>query len=342
MSEEIKKFGKLINGAKSILVTSHISPDPDAVCSLLLMGTALSRNYPDKRISMVLEDEPLGLDSLAGYKDILFEPVKHAVELIKPDLVILLDGNNFERVSRHDGAKVSELVKQQNISAAIIDHHEPADKYESDAYINQGSPATAQDVYEVLFDHLGLKKPAGYAQTTLLGIYSDTNGFAYANPRHSDTLGLADRMISAGADIEKINNEVRQYTEDDIRVFGELAKNLTHDADYTYSFLSDHFISEWVKSGRKATEMHSGTDVFKNDFIRNIGGRKWGFVVYKDLLQGDNTYSVSFRSVADAKDVSEIARRLGGGGHKPAAGAKFEARSILEAIDKVQQAIETV
>ena len=49
--------------------------------------------------------------------------------------------------------------------------------------------------------------------------------------------------------------------------------------------------------------------------------------------------SVSLRSVYESTDVSQIANKLGGGGHKPAAGAKIEAKNLEEAIQKVQDAI---
>jgi nanoRNase/pAp phosphatase (c-di-AMP/oligoRNAs hydrolase) len=41
------------------------------------------------------------------------------------------------------------------------------------------------------------------------------------------------------------------------------------------------------------------------------------------------------------KDVSAIAASLGGGGHKGAAGAKFEAPSLESAISKVKAAIDS-
>jgi nanoRNase/pAp phosphatase (c-di-AMP/oligoRNAs hydrolase) len=38
--------------------------------------------------------------------------------------------------------------------------------------------------------------------------------------------------------------------------------------------------------------------------------------------------------------VSRVAVSLGGGGHKPAAGAKLKAESIREAVERVKQAVE--
>lgn len=339
MEEQAKKLQALIEGADKIIVTSHISPDPDAVSSALLLVNTLKANFPDKQVHTVLEEEPLGLDFLTGYKDLEFGPLYDALVKYKPALLILVDANNYDRSSRLDGGKIREYIQQNAIKSVIIDHHEPAGKDNTDVYINQGSPAAAQDVYEVCFGILNLKKPEGFAQTAMLGLYADSGGFAYKNPRHSDTLKMADELLSAGADIEQINTALNQYTDDDILVFAELAANTSRKNDYNYSFVRDEFVSEWLAKDKSA-QLHKGTEAFVNHFIRNIGGRKWGFIVYKNILQGGNIYSASFRSIGDAKDVSLIAASLGGGGHKPAAGAKFEAANVTDAIAKVTAAIE--
>lgn len=342
MDEEVKKLKELIEASGKILITSHISPDPDAITSILLTYKTLRKNFPGKEIIMALEEEPLGLSFLSDYDKIKFNPMPAVLAQMHPDLLIILDGNNYNRASRLHGDDIREFITRSNIKTAVIDHHEPAGKDETDVYINRGSPATVQDVYEICFNGMELQKPDGFADITMLGLYSDTGGFAYANKRHTETFKLADELISAGANIEEINNLTNQYTDNDMLVFAELAKNAGHQDDYSYSFIRDEFVSDWLKNGLSATELHKGTEAFVNGFIRNIGGRKWGYITYKNTLGGDNNYSVSLRAVGTTKDVSEIARKLGGGGHKPAAGAKFEANSIEEALDKIKTAISEV
>jgi phosphoesterase RecJ-like protein len=333
------KFKQYIDDAERILITSHVSPDPDAVASVLLLGTTLELNFPNKKIEMILEEEPEGLNFLNGYEQIKFEPLAAATESLKPDFLIIVDANNYERCSRKDGLKIRDYVTRNHTKTAILDHHEPEGQDRVDIYLNSGNPACAQEVYELCFGGLKLNKPGGYAQTTMLGLYADTGGFAYKNPSHSATLALADELIGAGANIEQIKNALYQYTEDDMRILGELANNVSGSADYSYSYINDGFVEQWLKDDKTATELNHGTKAFVNDFIRNIDGRKWGFIVYKNVLHGDDMYSVSLRAVGDARDVAKIATQLAGGGHKPAAGGKIQARSVEEAIDKVKAVI---
>lgn len=326
----------LIEVSARILITSHISPDPDALASVLLMGQTLRRNFPDKQVSMALEEKPVGLEFMEGFGKVDFQPVWEAVQTQKPQLLILLDGNNYERCSREDGQKIREFILAAGIKTAIIDHHELPGRDEADIFINNKSAATVQDVYG-LIKGAGLHMPESGATTAMVGFYADTGGFVYVKDGdQSRMFGFAEELVTAGADIEDIKYKLESYSESDMKVLGQLASNITHAKDYSYSFLSDDFITS---SGLTSLKLQRPTNAFMNNYIRNIGGRRWGFIVYKNSLQGDNYYSVSFRSQGGSPDVASIATALGGGGHKPAAGAKFQAASVDDAINKVKTVI---
>jgi bifunctional oligoribonuclease and PAP phosphatase NrnA len=340
METDVKELKALIENSGRILVTSHISPDPDAVSSVLLMSSALELNFPDKKVLAVLEEEPSDLGFLAGYQKIVFAPLAEKTKDFKPELFILLDGNNFERASRKDGKELREFILEVGIKTAVIDHHEDTGKDQVDVFVNDHSPSTVQDVYRICFDELNMKKPAAAAQTAMAGFYADTGGFVYVKEGRSDKVfGFAAKLVDEGADVEAVKYHMDSYRESDMAVIGELARNLSHESDFTYSFLKDDFISGWIKEGRSHLELQRGANAFMNGYIRNIDGRRWGFIVYKNSLEGTGVYSASFRSEAGQPDVSLIAGKLGGGGHKPAAGARFEASSVSEALHKVKAAI---
>ncbi|HZP55264.1 MAG TPA: DHHA1 domain-containing protein, partial [Candidatus Saccharimonadales bacterium] len=193
-----------------------------------------------------------------------------------------------------------------------------------------------------LFKDLNLKQPDGYAQVTMAGLFADTGGLVYIKPgQHREVFRLTDELVSGGANIEEIANQLSRFSEDDMKMLAELASNTTHDGDYTYSFIRDEVIDSWHRQGKTHAELQKPTGAFLDDYIRNIGGREWGFIVYKNILQGQGMYSVSLRSVDGIIDVSVIASDLGGGGHKPAAGAKFQAGNINDAVSKVKEVIKT-
>src|SRR6185312_16790567 len=98
--------------ANTIFISSHIGPDPDAVSSSLLLAEILRKNYPDKAIHHILEEHPNSdLRFLHRFETISFRPALQALKEVKPDLFIVTDANNFDRVSRTQGAEIREYVK---------------------------------------------------------------------------------------------------------------------------------------------------------------------------------------------------------------------------------------
>ncbi len=331
-----KKLNKLILNSQRILITSHISPDPDAYCSALLLGRTLKLNFPKIKTEVVLEETATNLKFLQEANTVKHTALLAAVKKFKPDLLIMLDGNNYERFSRLESVPLRQYVRTNKVKTVIIDHHEKFGADKVDLYIHRGSPATTQDVYWLCFEELGLKKPIGFQDTTMMGILSDTGRFLYQNKLHRETYKITSELLDAGVNIEALTNRMSQYSIARMSVISELSANLSQNRQYSYSLISDGFARSWRKD---QTELKAGCEAFVNIFIRNIEGRIWGFVVYPDLQKGGGFYGVSLRSINGTVDVSKIAKILGGGGHKPAAGASFAARNAKNAARTVQQAI---
>lgn len=341
--DQVQKFNNAIDDSRRILVTSHISPDPDALSSALLLGRTLKLNFPDKAIKIVLEERPdKDLSFLRGYNEVDFLSLAQTIKQFEPDLFIIVDANSYARVSRVDGVKLSSFIKDKNIKTAIIDHHEEAGKDDTDVFINHRRPATAEEIYALLFEQLKLKEPDGFAEVTLLGINSDTQRHKFDHPGYRETFRIISDLLDAGASVEKLENKLEHYNKNEMDVLSHLSSNIVSDkGGYSYSFISDEFTKRWQAANKPVADMKNGSEFFINQFVRNFEDNPWGFIVYPELVSGPGHYGISFRSLSGAKDVSVIAAKLGGGGHKPAAGAKIEASNIDEAIKKVQQAISS-
>lgn len=336
------RFIELVKNASNILVTSHISPDPDAVSSVLLLGRTLKRNFPDKGVKMCLEEQiPQDLSFLAGFDEIEFGSLTKSTEGFDPDLFISVDAAGMQRLSRNDFGELSSLVYDQLKSkVVIIDHHLKNDEVKADLYIKSDAPATAQALYELMFDRLELEKPNGYAEMALLGIVRDTNRFLYDNPQYKETFRIVGELLDAGASVEHLEYKLNRYSKDELEVLSNLASNVTIADGYNYSYISDDFAKKWQNSDRPVEALKAATDIFSGQFLRSIEGNYWGFLVYPQFEADDKSYSASFRSVSGKMDVSAIAKRLGGGGHKEAAGARgIKASSVEKAINIIKNTL---
>jgi phosphoesterase RecJ-like protein len=335
--ENIQTLKNLLEKTQNILITSHVSPDPDSVCSMLLLGLTLEKNYADKKITVSAEEAADNLNFLAGYNKIKTQSLADALN--NQDLIIIVDAMNFDRCTRNNGQTISQKVKENNIPLAIIDHHQPLGVEQNALYLNNDNSSATQEIYELLFNELKLQKPDGYAEIAMSGIYSDTAGFTYLKDNYKDTLTIAGELISAGAKLEVIKSKLQQYSLDEIAPIQEILSNIKLEDEYTFSYLGDDFVDEWLKTGKTSAALNIAKSYFMDNFSRNIDGREWGFALYKEPVIGDGYYSISFRAINGTKDVSVLASKLNGGGHKAAAGARVQAKNVEEAVLKIQKVI---
>ncbi len=336
---EADKILEIIKASEKILVTSHISPDPDAVCSVLLLGLTLKKNFPDKEIVMVLEESTSqDLSFLHGFGDIKFGALVETVTDEKPDLFISVDAAGINRLCRNDFDELTRILTENNTKTAFIDHHPKDESLSADVYFQKTSPANAQLLYELLFDEMKLEKPDGYADITMVGILRDTGRFKYGIVDYAKTFQIVEELINAGASIEELEYKLDRFTDDELVVLQELITNTTVADGYTYSYISDEFREGWDKP---QAELKGACDAYTSLFIRNVGANLWGFIVYPESLSDKPSYSASFRSVKGIMDVSELAKKLGGGGHKEAAGAKnIQAESAEGAIKQIEDLLK--
>lgn len=335
---QIEILSSAINSYDRILITSHLQPDLDALCSSLLLKLTLEQNYPAKKVELVLEDSLKRLQYVLGNYKITTKPLAKAVEGFRPQMIILTDCDSFSRATRKSLNDVRKYVEANRTFVLAIDHHEPSNTESLDLLFNQLSPAASQDVYEICCHLLKLKMPDGFADLAMYGLLGDTDRFRYKNPAHRKTFEIASELIEAGANIERLEHQKTRYSKKQLMAFSELISNTHTNNGFTYSYISDTFRDAW-QGGNE--DLKAAVELYGNQFLRNIEQNLWGFVIYPDLPMGNQHYKISFRALDGIKDVAELAQKLGGGGHKPAAGGNIKAETVTAAIGLIKREIGT-
>ena len=72
------------------------------------------------------------------------------------------------------------------------------------------------------------------------------------------------------------------------------------------------------------------------DYLRAVEGAELAVLIREQLSQGAPTYKGSLRSSIDELDVSVIARRFGGGGHRQAAGFSTDL-ALAETVEQIRE-----
>lgn len=303
--------------SKNIIITSHVSPDGDAIGSGLSLLLALKNEYKDKNIRFILEDPiPDNMIFLEG-SNLIEKFYDEMKEEINPDLFITVDSANFERVG-----KVGLLKKSAYL--VNIDHHHMSNPLFGDINIVKESSSTSEIIFFLLRDELNIKIDRETAEAIYTGIITDTGNFKYENTTKS-TFYVAGELMDKDIDRVKISDAV--YKNKSLGAMKALGKAFSEmkiipEKKLVYFTLTNDFIQK-EKLNKSETEglvesLLEYKDCDVSLFMREIEGGK---------IKG------SMRSKKYV-DVNEIASMFNGGGHKRAAGfsTTLSEKEILEKI----------
>ena len=291
------KATQTLDEAQSILLVTHLSPDGDAIGSLLGLANALrERGRPVQ--AAVDGGVPGFLRFLPGS-----ETVGAELTSGEWDVMVSLDSSDEPRsgLAGEYGRAHSKLVIN-------VDHHPTNTRFGDVHVIMPEAVSTTEIVYRWL-EQMGHPISREIAVPLLTGLLTDTNGLRTSNVR-STTLGIAQRLMDAGASLTEITQRTLSSTPfRTIRLWGrvlprvELADGIIQATIYQQDYRDI-----------KATEQTAGGIV---EFLLKANEAMVS-VVFRELEDGQ--VEVGFRS-KPGYDVSRIAVQIGGGGHRQASGA---------------------
>lgn len=330
---------QLIKGASSIYLTSHIDSDSDSIGSILAVYNLIKQKYPKKDITMNIEAYSDGIYSFLKSSEMIKDKTMLAAfKQHKPDLVVMLDGNNYGRFTKGNTQSIEQYIKGNDIKTVIIDHHPKIDHSAADLYIQKDFQSTCDIVYDIFAKDLKYRIDKEIAYCIMMGILGDTCRFFFSNqnPKHSMRVGL--KLMDFDKDIvQYIERKLGGISKEKLSMLSDFISNTTIKNDYVYSYISDEEFKKIKKSNMNVSQYLITCAKYNFEYLINIDNTNWGFTVYPDF-NDSNLYQVSFRSTGP-KDVSVLAKELGGGGHKPASGTRVKANSVNEAISTIQNAI---
>ncbi len=119
-TNNIKRLAELIDGASNVVITTHMSPDGDAIGSSLAMWHVMEAL--GKSVKVIVPDEPSKqLSFLPGFKEIVVF-TRYSIFakdlLANADLIFCLDYNGLKRIDR-----LAPAVEASSAPKVMIDHH---------------------------------------------------------------------------------------------------------------------------------------------------------------------------------------------------------------------------
>jgi len=306
---------KEIKKAKRILVNCHRGPDSDSVGSALALYRVLKSL--GKEVSIICpSDLPADLIFLKDAN--LVRRVNFSSFDFSPyDLFLIIDSSTYAMVT---GLKDSD---KPTINTIVMDHHFSNDKFGKINLVDAKMTSTGELLFRV-FSDWKVEIDKDTAECLLTGIIGDTGSFQYQNVGQ-ETLKTAAILMEKGADKDKIiYNIYRNIDFKEVKMWGKFIESMMIEDNFVWAAIS---LSTYKDFG----EYPYAKEDVANLFFPIVKGTDFGIVMVET---SDEVLSVSFRS-RSGFDVAEIAKEVGGGGHKAAAGARIEGMPFQEAVNKV-------
>jgi bifunctional oligoribonuclease and PAP phosphatase NrnA len=316
---DLEAIAEAIRGHDRFIVTTHENPDGDALGSLVAMTLAL-RELGKDAVMYLFGDVPLPNE----YEFMQFDGL---VRGPNPDpagrVVLALDAANERRL----GPETALLEKAPFI--IDIDHHHDNTRFGTVNLIVGDASSTGEILADV-FRQLPVALTPEIAEALYIAVVTDTGRFQYANTT-AKALRLAAELVEAGADVHRVFQGVYENV-----AFAKL-KLVARALENAEVFEGGRVIVSHLEredfAAAGAEEPYSEGII---DYLRAVEGAELAALIREPPTANGPTHRISLRTTEEALDVSAIARKSGGGGHRQAAGFSSEA-SVSEITDFIRR-----
>lgn len=307
-NDDFQKAVDLINNSGNILLTAHTKPDGDA-CGCIVAISNVLENMGKNFRAIMLSQMPDWYDFLFAQKPPILGEDINLNQLTDEkfgefDLIIIVDTNSLSQLPKFD-----KYLKQNDKPVLIIDHHATADGLGNVELVDSSAAATGLIVYD-LIKYAGWRITETIAEALFVTVATDTGWFQFSNT-DSRVHRACSELIDAGAKpIEIYHNLYQNFSYARFKLTVAMLNTLQLHLDGRFATQQ---IS--LKDFEQTGATHKDTENLINDCRRISTVETAALLVELE----DGRIRCSLRSTGGI-DVSEIAAKFGGGGHKMAAG----------------------
>ena len=294
--------------AQKLLITTHENPDGDALGSLLAFDEMMRALGKDTWMFMSAKNFPLPHE----YQHLPLENVRNEPpEDMNERIAVFLDCGNIDRMP-------VDFLQRDGVHIVNIDHHHDNTRFGTVNLVDGHASCTAQIVWEIA-KAMDAEITPPIADALYVGLVTDTGKFMYTNTS-ARSHQMAAELIEAGLDAHGVYR--RLYEQLPYSRLQLLSRGLNAVRRYDDGVVTATYLTRADFEETDSVETDSEGIV---DHLRAVDGTKVAVLV-RDLLADDRSgvRKISLRATDGTVDVSRIARGLGGGGHRQAAGASSE------------------
>lgn len=305
----VKRAAEFIKKYKSFLITTHTSPEGDA------LGSELSFYRLIKKLgksAAIINDGsvPCCYWFLPGKENI--KKLSRGIRGVKFDCFVVLDCSDLSRPGQ-----VSGINREAQKPVLNIDHHISNKMFGDVNWVEPGSSCCSEMIFK-LYKEMRCPIDREAALSLYVGIFTDTGSFRYSN-----TTSFTHKVVS---ELLKFDIDVR-------RVYGDIYENIPfQDIKLLTKVLPAVRRSAggkivWFRVERRMLRKQIISFDLSDSlltFARSIKGVEVA-VLFKENFRAADEVNINLRSQGKV-DVNKIATFFGGGGHKTASGCTIKGR----------------
>lgn len=282
-----------IKNAKKICLISHLEPDADALCSMIVFRNFLLAKLNAKvDIFAEFEHLPHSYDCLTENQNLNPEPGDY-------DFAVMMDAPKTERLGKY------ENLFNNSTNKIVIDHH-ATNEFDKKQNIVEVVSSTCEIVYKILKENDYIFSKADYGMI-YAGIITDTNNLI-VGALSKQTFEIVGECVQNVETYPIYENFMLNNTMQNMQIFASAILNCKSFEQN--KILISHFSKQQAAAINAKQDSYIG---IINRLATINGARLVAFIYPKG-----KEYYVSMRGRAGA-NVGNIAKQNGGGGHDGAA-----------------------
>lgn len=317
-----KQIHNKILESNHVLLVPHKNPDGDALGSV----ASLMHVLKNKDIDHTVFCETSASEKMHFLPYIEELTTNNKIWEESPfDLIIVLDSSDLDYAGIED--YIEELDQKPDI--INIDHH-GTNTYFGDLNLVIDSASSTTHILYDFFKINKIKIDSHLATCLLTGLITDTDNFTNAATTVA-SLEIAGELVKKGGDIQMIKQIMfEDKSINTLKLWGAALSRLTKHDDHeiVYTYLTKDDLENFNVDQEEAKGIANFMNVLEDGKAA---------LILKE--QEENKTKASLRTTRDDVDVSKLARHMGGGGHKKAAGFSKE-KPAKDTLKEVWEVLE--
>lgn len=295
---------ELIATAEHVYCICHRGPDGDAIGSMLGVGLLIERMHPEKTVTFHCVDTvPELFHFLPGAFRVQGPPVLPPASA--NPLFIFVDCAEPKLTDMHE--TLPDLFNG-TYPSIMIDHHYRNPLFGTANFLDAQASSTCEILVQIA-TALQWELSPDIATCLLTGVYTDTGGLLHSNVSPGVYRTVAALMRAGGRRQEVVTHVFRSSKLSTLRLWGRVLEKISLTEE-------GGAISAVTKGDFRATGADYSELTGAIDYVNAVPGMRFSLI----LSEKGGKVKGSLRTLRDDVDVSKMAGKFSGGGHKKAAG----------------------